>query len=144
MVPSRQPRWQSEGVTAMANPEVRLTVGEIVRRWEQSATTVRRHMATGTLRGAGQVGRGFWSAPLDSVIAQYGPEPVHAEPSEIEVLNRRIADAEAERDAALHRIEVLEAVRDGQADTIAALRLALTLRNELDDKGPAEVLGHAG
>ncbi len=115
-------------MTAAPNPATRLTVGEIVRRWEQSPTTVRRHMATGTLKGAGQMGRGFWSAPEESVVALYGPEPAHAEPAEIDELRQRVADVEAERDAALHRIEVLEAVRTGQAETIEALRLALSVK----------------
>jgi len=106
----------------------RLTVGEIVRRWNQSPTTVRRHMATNTLRGAGQVGRGFWSAPIESVVALYGPEPAHTAPGEFDELRARLADVEAQRDAALHRIEVLEAVRAGQAETIAALRLAVSLK----------------
>ena len=37
-------------------------------------------------------------------------------------------EATVERDAALHRIDVLEAVRAGQAETIAALRLALSIK----------------
>ena len=119
--------------------EDRLTVGEIVRRWEQSPTTVRRHMAANTLRGAGQVGRGFWSAPLDSVIALYGPEPVHAKPAEIDELRQLLAEVVAERDAARHRIDVLEAIRSGQADTIAALRLALTYRVVPDAAAPVVV-----
>jgi len=114
-------------MTAAPEPDTRLTVGEIVRRWEQSPTTVRRHMATGTLKGAGQVGRGFWSAPEESVIALYGPEPAHAEPAEIDELRQRLADLQVERDAAFHRIEVLEAVSAGQAETIEALRLAISV-----------------
>jgi hypothetical protein len=89
-------------------------------------------MATGTLKGAGQVGRGFWSAPAESVEALYGPEPAHTEPAEIEELHRRLAVVEQERDEALHRVEVLEAVRDGQAETIEALRLAVSLRAPSD------------
>jgi hypothetical protein len=115
----------------MAAPEVppqRLTVGDIVRRWEQPPTTVRRHMATGTLKGAGQVGRGFWSAPMESVVALYGPEPAHAEPAEVDELRQRLAEVASQRDAALHRVEVLEAVRSGQAETIEALRLAVSVK----------------
>jgi hypothetical protein len=112
------------------SPDTRLTVGDIVRRWDQSPTTVRRHMAAGTLKGAGQVGRGFWSAPIESVIAKYGPEPAHPEPDEIGDLRRRIAAVTDQRDAALHRIEVLEAIKDGQAETISALQLALSIRSE--------------
>ncbi len=115
-------------MTVASTPDTRLTVGEIVRRWELPPTTVRRHMATGTLKGAGQVGRGFWSAPEESVLALYGPEPVHAEPAEIDELRQRLAVVMAERDAALHRVEVLEAVRVGQAETIEALRLAVSVR----------------
>jgi hypothetical protein len=111
----------------------RLTVGEIVRRWDQSPTTVRRHMAAGTLRGAGQVGRGFWSAPIESVLAQYGPEPVHEDSPEIIELRAVVAVANSDRAAALHRVEVLEAVAAGQAETIEALRLALSMRAALDD-----------
>ena len=85
-------------------------------------------MAAGTLRGAGQVGRGFWSAPIESVIAQYGPEPMRAQPGEIAELRRRLEEIVAERDAARHRIDVLEAISAGQAETIAALRLALTYK----------------
>lgn len=128
MSPGWQPPWHPVEVTAAPSPETRLTVGEIVRRWDQPPTTVRRHMATGTLRGSGQVGRGFWSAPLESVLALYGPEPVHAEPAEIELLRQRLVVVESERDDALHRIDVLEAIRAGQADTIEALRLALSIR----------------
>jgi len=117
-----------EVVTAAQNPGTRLTVGEIVKRWEQSPTTVRRHMATGTLKGAGQVGRGFWSAPEESVVALYGPEPARTEPAEIDGLRQRLAELQVERDAALHRVEVLEAVRAGQAETIEALRLAVSLK----------------
>lgn len=127
----------SERVTADPTPPTRLTVGEIVRRWEQSPTTVRRHMATGTLKGAGQVGRGFWSAPAESVVALYGPEPAHAEPAEIDELRARLGDVEAERDAALHRVEVLEAVRSGQAETIEALRLAVSLKALSDSTSSA-------
>jgi len=122
----------------MTNQEERLSVGDIVRRWELSATTVRRHMATGTLHGAGQVGRGFWSAPISSVIEKYGPEPEHAEPDEMELLRDRIAQLEAERDAALHRVDVLEAIKEGQVDTIAALRLALRIRDDAETARPAE------
>lgn len=115
-------------MTTAPESATRLTVGEIVRRWEQSPTTVRRHMATGTLKGAGQVGRGFWSAPVESVVALYGPEPTHAAPAAIDELRQRLLDVEAERDAALHRVEVLEAVTRGQADTIEALRLAVSVK----------------
>lgn len=128
MLATWPPPWHPWFVTSAPSPETRLTVAEIVRRWNQSATTVRRHMATGTLRGAGQVGRGFWSAPLESVVAEYGPEPVHAVPPEVEVLRQRIAELEVERDAALHRIDVLDAITAGQAETIEALRLALSVR----------------
>jgi hypothetical protein len=116
------------GVTTTPPAATRLTVGEIVRRWDQSPTTVRRHMATGTLKGAGQVGRGFWSAPLESVLALYGPEPAHAAPEALDELHQRLAVVEAQRDDALHRIEVLEAVRTGQAETIEALRLAVSVK----------------
>jgi predicted transcriptional regulator len=123
-----RPGWHPERVPGDEIHEVQLTVGEIARRWEQSPTTVRRHMAAGTLRGAGQVGRGFWSAPFESVIAQYGPEPARAQPAEIDELRQRLAEAVAARDAAVHRIDVLEAIKAGQADTIAALRLALSIK----------------
>jgi hypothetical protein len=120
--------WHPDRMTTAPESATRLTVGEIVRRWEQSPTTVRRHMATGTLKGAGQVGRGFWSAPVESVVALYGPEPTHAAPAAIDELRQRLLDVEAERDAALHRVEVLEAVTRGQADTIEALRLAVSVK----------------
>ncbi len=125
--------WHPDRMTAAPEPATRLTVGEIVRRWEQSPTTVRRHMATGTLKGAGQVGRGFWSAPVESVVALYGPEPVHAVPAAVDELRQRLAGVEAERDAALHRIEVLEAVNRGQADTIEALRMAVSVSSPVRD-----------
>jgi hypothetical protein len=128
----------SDRVTDAPAPPNRLTVGEIVRRWEQSPTTVRRHMATNTLKGAGQVGRGFWSAPIESVVALYGPEPAHTAPAEIDELRHRLADAEAERDAALHRIEVLEAISAGQAETIEALRLVVTVTS-LSPSGASSV-----
>jgi hypothetical protein len=118
-------------------PAARLTVGDIVRRWELPATTVRRHMATGTLKGAGQVGRGFWSAPVDSVESLYGPEPAHAQPAEVDELRQRLVEVEAARDAALHRVEVLEAVRAGQAETIEALRLAVSVKVLADVAEPA-------
>lgn len=137
MSPETTPMCHPERVTAAPIPPTRLTVGEIVRRWEQSPTTVRRHMATGTLKGAGQVGRGFWSAPAESVVALYGPEPVRAEPAEIEELRERLANLQAERDAALHRVEVLEAVRSGQAETIDALRLAVSLKVRSDSTASA-------
>ncbi len=119
-------------MTTAATPSTRLTVVEIVDRWEQSPSTVRRHMATGTLKGAGQVGRGFWSAPEESVVALYGPEPARAEPAEIDELRQRLLAVTAERDAALHRVEVLEAVSSGQAETIEALRLAVSLTVRAD------------
>ena len=76
-------------------------------------------------------------APAESVVALYGPEPVRAEPAEIEELRERLATLQAERDAALHRVEVLEAVRSGQAETIEALRLAVSLKVRLDSTGSA-------
>ena len=126
--PGAPPLCHPDRVTDAQIPATRLTVGEIVRRWGQPPTTVRRHMATGTLKGAGQVGRGFWSAPVESVVALYGPEPARTEPAEIDELRHRLADVAAERDAAVHRVEVLEAVRAGQAETIEALRLAVSLK----------------
>ena len=137
MSPESSPLCHSDRMTTAQSPAARLTVGEIARRWGQSPTTVRRHMATGTLKGAGQVGRGFWSAPAESVVALYGPEPARAEPAEIEELRERLANCQAERDAALHRVEVLEAVSSGQAETIDALRLAISLQVRLDSTAPA-------
>jgi hypothetical protein len=136
MSPEQRPLCHPERMTTASGPGARLTVGEIVRRWEQSPTTVRRHMATGILKGSGQMGRGFWSAPIESVVALYGPEPAHAAPAEIDELRRRLADVETQRDVALHRIEVLEAVRAGQAETIEALRLAVSVK-VLQESEPA-------
>ena len=114
----------------MTEPEILLTISEVVGRWGRSETTVRRDCQTGRLAGAippGTGGRKSWGISVPSALALYGPElPLDSfgRSAEVEELllgdvledtERELEEARAalavEEEKALRLSEILQATR---------------------------------
>jgi hypothetical protein len=94
-----------------------LTVGDVVRRWGVPDATVRRHANAGKLAGATKPeGADAWAIPIDSVIAQYGPEGAKAQAHEAKA-STELADKVARL---THELDVLRAKLDGAQGIIEA------------------------
>ena len=127
----------------MTEPESFLTIGDVVRRWHRSETTVRRDCQTGRLLGAvppGTGGRKAWGIPASDAVALYGPEPLEEVKPEqdlegpsieeqLEKSRAALALVEAERDTAERKVqEQRDALEAAKAEAAKVPELEADLR----------------
>lgn len=138
-------------------PDELLSVPDVVERWHQAGSTVRRHLAEGKLPNARRQGEGPsdpWAIPISDLVAHYGPEPV--DPKNVaeltaQVENMRATLEEAQRAAAsakdrhegeLRRVEqqARQLVEDAKAELRADHDKAMAALVAAHDKATADLV----